>query len=384
LRQAAVGWKQVSVFAVFVAAAVGLWLERDRLGDLWALASVTEPAPGAKPKRPGAAGVPVIVATVGEAENDVAIEAIGTARAKRSVTLFPAAAGEVVELGVEAGQQVEKNQPILQLDPRDQELAAKVAQTKLQEAKRLRTRSEKLRKSRVNATANVEDAKTVEERAQLELEQALVDLADRIVKAPFAGIVGIPKVEIGDRITPSTEVITIDDRSTLLVEFEVPERYLSQLRSGLELSAVTPTFPNRRIAGAIERIDSRVDPTSRTVKVRAAFRNDDDALRPGVSFFVDLRLPGPRLPTVPELALQWNNGESFVWRVVDGAAEKVPLRSEKRLNDIILVSGDIRPGDLVVIEGVQRLRPGRAVRFSTPVPAPESASEAAPNAAQGS
>jgi RND family efflux transporter MFP subunit len=132
----------------------------------------------------------------------------------------------------------------------------------------------------------------------------------------------------------------------------------------MPLTASTPTFPDRPVDGQIDKIDSRVDPVSRTVLVRAAFPNSEDLLRPGMSFFVKLPLPGPTLASVPELALQWQDGKSFVWRIRDGAAERVDVASRRRLNSKVLIEGDITPGDIVVVEGVQRLRPGRAVEIS--------------------
>jgi RND family efflux transporter MFP subunit len=132
--------------------------------------------------------------------------------------------------------------------------------------------------------------------------------------------------------------------------------------------ARAPTFPNRSFNGVVDRIDSRIDPTSRAVKVRAKLPNEEDLLRPGMSFAVELSIKGEPYPTVPELALQWAKGESYVWTVKEGLAKRVTVRTVRRLNSTILVDGDLHEGDSVVIEGVQRLRPGRAVRFATPEP----------------
>ena len=78
---------------------------------------------------------------------------------------------------------------------------------------------------------------------------------------------------------------------------------------------------------------------------------------------VELLLPGKRFASVPELALQWRKGESFIWLVTDGAAQKTLVTTVKRLNAVVLVDGKVKPGDQVIVEGVQRLRPGRKVRF---------------------
>lgn len=329
---------------------------------------VTGGASGARPSRPssdaGGPVVPVLVEAAGEAADEVTIEAIGTARAIRSVTLFPEVDGEVVSLPVQSGQRVAEGEVMMKLADRSAALSVRVAETRVREARSALARAEKLERTNVRSPANVEDAEVILERATLELQQAKEALADRTMRAPFNGIVGIPKVETGDRVTASTEIVTLDDRSTLLVEFEVAERYLSRLSIGMALDARTPTFPDRRIDGSVDEIDSRVDPVSRTVLIRAAFPNTDDVLRPGMSFFVTLKLPGPTMPTVPELALQWRDGQSYVWKIEEGAAHRVDVIARRRLNDTVLVEGAVEPGDLVVVEGVQRLRNGRMVDIS--------------------
>ena len=348
--------------ALAVLVGVGLWGAYDQWGPLFANASLSAARDTAPPaKKPAAKGVPVIVEAAGEMRDEILIEAIGTARAKHSVTLFPAAGGEIVDFPVETGDAVKKGQTLLRLDNRDAQLLVQVAETRVKEAESAFARARRLRDNNVRSGANVDDAEIILQRARLELNQAKETLVDRTVRAPFDGIVGIPKVEVGDRITTSTGLITIDDRSTLLVEFEVAERRLSRLAVDMPMMARTPTFADRDITGHIEKIDSRVDPVSRTVLVRAAFDNVDDTLRPGMSFLVSVKLPGEVFASVPELALQWRDGGSYVWRITNGVAEKVPVTSKRRLNDKVLVAGDIRPGDIVVVEGVQRLRDGRAV-----------------------
>ena len=359
-----------------VAAVLGgaLWATHDSWGPLLAKANIAAhlSAGGrvlsqnaedtAQEKTLGA--VPVIVEAVGEANDEVLIEAIGTARALRSVTLFPDADGEVVDVPVTAGEAVAEDQTVMRLDDDNALLAVAVAETRVAEAESALDRASQLLRANILARANVRDAEIVVERSKLELQQAEEALADRTLKAPFAGIVGIPKVEVGDRVTTESEIVTLDDRSTLWVEFELAERYLQRLSLGMAVTARTPSFPNRHVDGRVEKIDSRVDPLSRTVLVRAAFRNDEDVLRPGMSFFVTLLLPGPQLASVPELALQWEAGESYLWRIVGGLAERVEVTARRRFNNRVLIEGDIRPGELVVVEGVQRLRDGRPVTIS--------------------
>lgn len=353
------------VIAIASICALILWGTYDQWSGVLANASAPSPADTAsgqssKPKK----GVPVLVDAVSEQRDEVLIEAIGTARAIKSVVLYPETDGEIISFPVESGASLSRNDEVLKLDSRDARLQVRVAETRVKEAENTLVRATRLRDNNVRSKANVEDAEVILERARLELEQAREALADRTLRAPFDGIVGIPKVEVGDRVSRTTEIISIDDRSTLLVEMEVAERFIARISIGMSLSARTPSLPDRRIKGRIVKIDSRVDPVSRTVLVRAAFDNPDDSLRPGMSMFVHLPLTGPEYPSVPELSLQWSNGQSYVWRIKDGVSERVPVTLKRRLNDKVLVEGDITPGDVVVVEGVQRLRNGRSVEIS--------------------
>ncbi|MHA1165259.1 MAG: efflux RND transporter periplasmic adaptor subunit, partial [Alphaproteobacteria bacterium] len=312
-RKQLAGWIQFVLFIALLGGAGALWASRDQVSRVFAGFKGAEHGVkhgiGKKPR-----AVPVVVARAGELTNDVIVGAIGTGRARRSVMLYPEATGEIRHVFVRAGVRVEKGQSILRLDSRDAELAVKVAKTRLIEADRLMQRSEQLLKKKINSQANVDDARNLVDRAELELQQAEEALADREMKAPFDGVVGISKVELGDRISPSTSVVTLDDRSQLIIEFEIAEQFLSQLAIGQKIAAQTPSFQGREFEGVIQVIDSRIDPTSRTVIVRANIPNKEDLLRPGLSFVVDLTIPGKMYPTVHELALQWRKGVSYVWR----------------------------------------------------------------------
>jgi membrane fusion protein (multidrug efflux system) len=359
--------KKIRLAAIVVLLGMIGWGTQEHWSPLFASTSVDTAAPdkpvASKPKSRGKS-VPVIVEAVGETRDTVLIEAIGTGRAQQSVMMFPAAAGEIIEVPIETGEIVKKDQVVMRLDSRDARLLVKLAQTRVKEAESALTRATRLRDNNVRSKANVEDADIILERAKLELNQAQEALSDRTMRAPFDGVVGMPSVEAGDRITMQSDVMTIDDRSIIWVEFDVAERNLARLKTSMPVTARTPTFSDRDIKGYINKIDSRIDPVSRTVRVRAAFPNTEDELRPGMSFFVAVNLAGPMLPSVPELALQWQNGESFVWRVTEGKATKVNVISKRRLNNKILIEGDIKPGDIVVVEGVQRLRDGRLVEIS--------------------
>lgn len=362
-------WLQVAVFAALLVASSALWAGRDHVVAMLNELSVKSEDSKAAGKRDGARTALVIAADVGARENRLKLTAIGTARARRSIMIFPEVAGDVTEFHTRAGQRLAKGQQILRLDPRKAQLAVDVAETRLHDAKRMLKRAQTLENRNVGSLAKVDDAAMAVRRAELERDQAREILHDHTIVAPFDGVVGIGNIELGDRVEKTTAVIALDDRSEVLVEFPLPEEYFARVATGQSITGQTPSFTHRTFSGHIERIDSRIDPLSRSVKIRAVFENADDMLRPGMSFTISLDLPGKTYPTVPELALQWGQGESFVWRITQGKAEKVAVKLVQRDSGMILVDGELQAGERVVVEGVQRLRPGSKVRFGN-VPEP--------------
>jgi RND family efflux transporter MFP subunit len=320
--------------------------------------------------------VPVVLETSVEALDAARLEVLGSGLAARSVTVHPAVAGEVVQVGFRSGQRVRKGQVLLRLQDRAQRLAVDLAKARLEAARRLMARYENTRGTGAVPGSVIDEAQSGVELAEIALRQAREDLSDRVVLAPFAGVVGIAAVEPGDRVTSDTAITTLDDRRTLQVAFELPEVYAARLKTGQTLRVTNPAFAGQTFPGRIDQIDSRVDAVSRNLRLRARVPNPDDLLRPGMSFTVQLELPGARYVAVPELALQWGRDGAYVWTVVDGKAEQVLVRSVRRIDERILLDGPLPVGAPVVVEGVQRLRAGRAVAAvnrTAPAPVPAAA-----------
>ncbi len=361
---------QLLLFGACLAIAASIWLLREPAGKafskLFNLNAETANATGAATKPD--LGVPVIVSRVGKATNSETIAAIGTAKARRSILLTSEIDGVIIDLPVTSGDKVKAGDTLFQLSTTKAKLAVEIAVRELQEAKRQLERFEYLQQKNVYSEADVDDAKNTVERSEFILQQAKEAKLDSSIRAPFDGVVGIPSVEIGERITTDTQLLSLDQRDEMVVEFEVAERYLSRLSPGEPITGRTPSYAGKEFTGSIEHIDSRVDPTARTIKLRAIIPNVEDELRPGMSFVVEVELPGNEYFVVPELSLQWRKGEAFVWTIEDGKAQKTLVKVINRLNSTILVDGDLNAGQLVVLEGVQRLRPGRQVQYSEPVP----------------
>lgn len=308
-----------------------------------------------------ASTVPVIVAPSTSARDTVDLNIIGSGSARHSVAMFPAVAGEVAKVAFRTGQAVRAGQVLLRLVDRQQRLAADLASAKVDAASVLADRYEATRGSGAVSESVLDEANAVLRGARIELAQARVAVTDRVVYAPFSGIVGFSDIERGDRVTTETVLTTIDDRRVLFIDVDVPEPYLARIAPGHLISAVNPAYPERSFAGKVSEIDSRVDPISRNVRVRATVVNTADLLRPGMSFTIKLSMPGKIFVSVPELALQWDRDGSFVWVIREGKSKKVPVRPVRRTSGRVLVDGALTSGETVVVEGVQRLREGRGV-----------------------
>lgn len=323
------------------------------------------------------AAAPVVLAAVEHAVSAESVQVVGTGQAKRSVEIYPTSSGKVVDVDFVAGQAVARDAPLVRLDDEAETLSAELAQIQLGEAEATMARYERLAPTRSIPQSEVDTARTALEAARNALASARLSLDRRVVPAPFDGVLGLPRVEIGDYVTTDTPLGTIDDRSAILIEFAIPERYAAFVGPGVPVSATTPSVPGQSFAGAVTAIDSRIDPATRTLVIRAEIPNPDDRLRPGMSFAVTLAFDGGTYPIVPEMALQWDRNGSFVWRIADDKAERVPVAIVQRTEGRILVDGALAEGDPVVVEGVQRLRPGGLVTVVDGPGAPTPVADAA-------
>ena len=343
--------RQLVVVVVLAAGAVLAWLGFDHM-------SVSErQAEGQRAATPGRSAAVVVDQVVFDTLR-LRVDAVGTARARRSATLYSATAGEIQTLHFSADDEVEGGDVLLELDREAEELAVELARVRLADAERVFNRLQRLSASGAAAQATLDEARTGLEASRIELRQSEVALADRFVVAPFSGRVGLSDLDIGDRIGPDTEIATLDDRASLLVRFDVPEALLGRVVVGNVVTVVPWSESGAPVDGGIVDVGSRVSPETRTFPVRAEIPNPQDRLRPGMSFRVTLTVIGGQLAKVPEIAIQWGGEGSFVWVVTDGTARRVPVIIVQRQDTGVLVEGDIRTADTVVVEGLHRMREG--------------------------
>ncbi|AWC22627.1 Multidrug transporter MdtA [Aminobacter sp. MSH1] len=365
-------WKQIVLATVIVLAAAAGWVlfvpgSRDVLaswGIDWARAATekAEQASGGNGRQGGGRGgqaqTPVVTQPVTTGTINDRLSAIGTGRALNSVVINPYASGRLTEIAVAAGEKTEAGGVVARLDADSEEIALERARIAQGDAEASLERIKALRATNTATTVQLKEAELAVENARLAVRDAALALDRRTITAPIAGIVGILPVEAGNYVTSQTTIATIDDRSRIIVDFWVPERFTGLIAVGAPLTANSVARPGQVFNGVVSAVDNRLEEQSRTLRIQARLDNDGDLLRAGMSFQVVMQFPGDTFPSVDPLAIQWGGDGAFVWALAGGKAKRVPVRIIQRNTDSVLVEAALVPGDQVVTEGIHTVREG--------------------------
>jgi len=363
---------------IITAASVGLAL----LSAGWAIYESKHDSPGFAQGQggpqggpPGANGGPPPVSVVtAAAENRqiaVGIEAIGTAGANESVTVTSKSSNIVTAIHFSDGQAVRAGQILVELDRAQASADLAAASADFGESESQVNRSRDLVKSQVVSKSQFELLEATMNANKARLAAAQARLSDTYIRAPFSGHVGLRRVSRGALISPGAVITTLDDVSSIKVDFAVPDRYVGELRNGQSVTARSNAYPGRVFEGKVVSVDSRIDPSTRAVTVRALVPNRDAALKPGMFLNVALAKERREALVVPEEALVPEQARQFVY-VIDGdVAAKREVRLGRREPGSVEITEGISAGDRVVVEGAVKLRDGAAVKeFIAPVTEP--------------
>jgi RND family efflux transporter MFP subunit len=362
-------WKQAVLCLVLVVAAAGGWYaykNPERLGLAREEATPRARAEGSGrgnriPGLVGGGAVNVVTAPVELDRSGDTVIAVGSAKALRSVTLYPQVTGVVTRVMFAPGQMVEADAPLLALDDEEEQIAADRARIEYAQARAAFERSEALAKSKTISSVALADAEMAAQLAENGVRTAEIAAERRTLRAPFAGIVGLTDVSTGDLVTNTTAITTLEDLSTVRVYFEVPERWAGRIKEGQALTATAQALPGSQFSGKITGIDNHVDATTRTLRLQADLANFGGLLKTGMAIMVSMEFDSNEELSVPSLAVQWDRRGSFVWKVADGVARRAEVAIIRRQSGIVVVKGEIAAGDKVAVEGLMRLREGAKI-----------------------
>lgn len=330
---------------------------------LVALAGCGSKEPAAKPGGPGG-DRPIPVTTVvvqSRAWNDTLL-AIGTVKARESVTVTSKVSETVQRVHFASGDDVQAGAPLVTLSGQAQQAALAEAQAAANEAERLYRRQSELAAQQLIARAALDTQRATRDAARARVAQMRAQLGDRTVRAPFAGVLGIRQVSPGTLVTPGTAIATLDDVSRVYVDFAVPEAQIASIGVGQRLSGRSSAYQDRSFDGSVSTVDARVDAASRAVIVRGDFANPDRALRPGMLLEVQLQRGERQALIVPEIAIVQVGRDTFVYRVkADGRVEQAKVGLGNRAAGQAEVVNGLKAGDRIVVDGTGKLRPGAKI-----------------------
>lgn len=321
--------------------------------------------------------VPVTIQQVRARPFSDTVQALGTVQARESVAVTAKVSETVEQVHFDSGDVVAAGAPLVTLSGQAQQASLREAQAAATEADRLFRRQDELAAQQLIARSQLDAQRATRDAANARVAQIRAQLGDRVIRAPFAGVLGLRQVSPGTLVTPGTVIATLDDTARVYVDFPVPETQLAQVAPGQALSATSAAYRGRRFDGTVATVDARIDPGTRAVTVRGDFPNPGRVLKPGMLMDVTLSQAERSALLVPEIAVVQVGGDSFVYRVKpDGTVERADVRLGVRREGNVEVVDGLNVGDRIVVDGTGKLRVGAKVVEAGAAPAAKQSAEA--------
>ena len=295
------------------------------------------------------------------------LQALGTVKAHESVTVTAKVSETVDKVHFESGQWVNRGAPLVTLTGQQQQAALAAAAAAAKEADTLYQRQSQLAAQQLIAKSMLDQQKATRDAAIAQVQQIRANLSDRVIRAPFSGLLGLRQVSPGTLVTPGTAIATLDDVSRVYVDFPVPETELANVAAGQAISGTTQAYPGRDFSGTVQTSAGRLDTGSRAMTVRGDFANPDRALKPGMLVNVEVTRGTHDAIVVPELAVMQVGSQTFVWRVTPaGKAQKVEVEVGGRIPGKAMIRTGLNAGDRIVVDGVGKVKADAMLKAAVP------------------
>lgn len=324
-------------------------------------------APGGRgpggPGGPGGFGGPqqsvgVVTAEAVVGDLGLEIEAIGNAVANESTEITSRTVNTVTAIHFNEGQMVRKGTVLVEFDSAQARAELAAADAAVAESRAQFKRSRELLATQALSQAQLDTLEATLKSNEARLAAAQSKVEDTIIRAPFSGRIGFRRVSLGGLVSPGTVIATLDDTSTMKLDFTVPQAYLFALQPGLPISAQIAGVPNQAFAGKVTTLDSRVDPVTRSIVVRAELPNAKGILKPGMFMTAKISAAASQALLVPEGAIVPEQGKSFVFVVKNGVASKREVLLGRRKPGQVQITQGLENGEKVIVEGTQKVRDG--------------------------
>ncbi|GAB2496998.1 efflux RND transporter periplasmic adaptor subunit [Arenimonas alkanexedens] len=290
------------------------------------------------------------------------LEALGTARANESLMVTAKVTETVVKVNFEDGDLVEAGDVLVDLSGRVELAGLAEASASYREAQQQYQRQQQLAAQKLIPAGQLDTQRAAMESARARLDGTRARLSDRVITAPFAGVLGFRQVSPGTLVSPGTTIASLDDVSVIKLDFAVPEAFLSAVASGQAITAASAAWPDREFTGVVTTVDSRVDPVTRAVTVRAEIPNPERELRPGMLLSVRLFRPERQALVIPEISVIQVAQRAHVFRIKDDdSVEQVFVTLGQRRRGEVEVLEGLSAGDRIVVDGIVKLRDGARI-----------------------
>jgi membrane fusion protein (multidrug efflux system) len=294
------------------------------------------------------------------------IRVLGVARGRRSVNITSSTSELITRVLFTDGQRVAAGTPLVELQAREEDAGIIEARAQVAQAQRQFDRYKTLADRGIAPRVTVEDAETALATAQASLTAAQARRGDRLIRAPFAGVLGLSSVTAGTLVNPGGVITTLDDIDVVRVDFPVPERYLGVLRAGTPIRATIDAYDDEVFGGRIALIDTRINEQTRAVTARAEIPNPGARIRPGMAVRVAVQQGQRMAPGAPEAAVQYEGDGAFVYRIARGergsTAQRVEVETGSVEGGFVEILSGLSLGDRIVGSGLNRIQPGASVR----------------------
>ncbi len=334
---------------------------------LFTLLFVLGAAVAAQAQGPGGGAAGVVVAEARYESFPLSVEALGNARANEAIEIRPVITATLTSVQFDEGQYVEAGTVLAELENVEPLSALAAARAGLAESEAQFQRLSQLYKTNVVAQSELAEVTARREADLAAVAAAEQRLAHTVITAPFDGRLGLRRVSAGSLVGPDTVITTLDDTGAIKLDFDVPEVFLALLDPGLTVNARSAAYPDRVFLGEVTSVDTRIDPVSRTVTVRALLNNDERMLRPGMFLTVSLLREDLDALMIPEQAIVPERSQQFVWLVDEANVARLrEVRTGRRRPGQVEILGGLAAGDRVIIEGTQKARAGQPVTILEP------------------
>jgi len=296
-------------------------------------------------------------------------DVLGTVIANESVTISSKTQDVIERVAFESGQFVRKGDVLIVLSSVEQKADLLQARARLVQAEATYKRFSELLEKGFAPRSRVDEALAARDSAKAAVQGLESRIADRIIRAPFSGTIGLRNVSEGALARPGDVLATLDDTSQVKIDIDIPETALDSVRVGSTVALRIQGADEGRVLAQISTLDTRLNAASRTLRGRAIIRNPDGALKPGMLVSGVIESGSRRAVAVPEVALTDELQQAFVFIAKPGAegsatAERVPVELGARIDGFAEVRSGLQPGAPVIVEGIVRLQPGQPVRMA--------------------